>query len=458
MPGFFAIIIARLKMELKELIEESKQAIEKADVKNEGYKTKALPHVEVVLHNDSDFVLRRTTSTTSKLLMCILSQGLVTIKDEKTGVITKCTTKDVQNFLAGTDFHNILDKGALPNLKYIPWTNRQKPELSSYITLGCSYPEKIKMVVNNKIFIKGYEIDELLKYCSTEQDIKKYATALEFVNKYYKGYDKMKMARILLQISTDLKALGINYDKIKYNMTNFDILNKNNELISTGIFYGGRRDDLVKVIEFGNLDFNKFVDYLVYLHEYEGVNFSLGAAVLDWKFTLENYYDYLKMQKEMFGKIVEKYPKNYLTEKQKLNANYSIWKEKHKEDIMLQRSEAVKGLEYKKEPYCIIIPQKTGDIIDEGYQLGHCVGSYVDKVLSGETNIVFMRKTTTPEKSLVTVEVKNGAVIQFRGKADRDCTGEELDFLIKWAKEKKLYDSNLVSAKQKIAENQCFGI
>ena len=142
-----------------------------------------------------------------------------------------------------------------------------------------------------------------------------------------------------------------------------------------------------------------------------------------------------------------------MTEKQKLNANYSVWKEKHKEDIMLQRSEAVKGLEYKKEPYCIMIPQKTGDIIDEGYQLGHCVGSYVDKVLGGETNIVFMRKITTPEKSLVTVEVKNGAVIQFRGKADRDCTKEELDFLIKWAKEKKLYDSNLLSARQKIAEN-----
>lgn len=442
-------------MELKELIEESRQAIEKVGAENEGHKRKVLPHVEVVLHNDSDFVLRRTTSSTSKLLMCILSQGLVTIKDEKTGSIIKCITKDVENFLIGTDFHDILNKGnELSNLKYIPWTSRQKPELSRYIILGCCKPEKIKMAVNNKIFIKSYEIDELLNYCSTEQDIKKYAAALEFTNKYYKGYDKLKMARMLLQISTDLKALGINYDKIKYNMSNFDILNRDNQegLINSDIFYGGRRDDLVKVIEFGNLDFNKFVEYLVYLHEYEGLKFSLGSAS-SWKFTLDTYYDYLEMQKEMFGKIVEKYPKNYLTEKQKLNANYSVWKEKHKEDIMLQRSEAVKGLEYKKEPYCIMIPQKTGDIIDEGYQLGHCVGSYVDKVLGGETNIVFMRKITTPEKSLVTVEVKNGAVIQFRGKADRDCTKEELDFLIKWAKEKKLYDSNLLSARQKIAEN-----
>jgi hypothetical protein len=78
------------------------------------------------------------------------------------------------------------------------------------------------------------------------------------------------------------------------------------------------------------------------------------------------------------------------------------------------------------------------DIVDEGVNQSHCVADYVDKVVKNETLVVFMRKVDEPEKSLVTVEVKNGVITQAQGYASRKITEDEEKFLMKWAKKKEL--------------------
>lgn len=56
------------------------------------------------------------------------------------------------------------------------------------------------------------------------------------------------------------------------------------------------------------------------------------------------------------------------------------------------------------------------EITSEGNALSHCVGGYVNRYASGETNICFLRDETAPSKPRYTVEfAKNGRLVQCRG-------------------------------------------
>ena len=55
--------------------------------------------------------------------------------------------------------------------------------------------------------------------------------------------------------------------------------------------------------------------------------------------------------------------------------------------------------------YSIVRPTSPEDVIREGNDLDHCVGSYIDRIIQKESNIVFLRRTDDLDTSLVTVEI-----------------------------------------------------
>jgi DNA-directed RNA polymerase subunit RPC12/RpoP len=82
-----------------------------------------------------------------------------------------------------------------------------------------------------------------------------------------------------------------------------------------------------------------------------------------------------------------------------------------------------KIMKYVKEKYsyetkslAVVIPKTTDEITFEGQQLHHCVGTYIDKVLKGETVILFVRSKDSIDIPFYTMEVKNCEIIQVRGK------------------------------------------
>lgn len=95
---------------------------------------------------------------------------------------------------------------------------------------------------------------------------------------------------------------------------------------------------------------------------------------------------------------------------------------------------------YENDKYCILAPRKADDLVNESYQLSHCVRGYISSVSSGYTKIYFMRTIDKKAKSLVTLEVKNGCVKQARGKANRHLTQEEENFVSEWMNNKCLID------------------
>ena len=68
------------------------------------------------------------------------------------------------------------------------------------------------------------------------------------------------------------------------------------------------------------------------------------------------------------------------------------------------------------EQLLIRLPKCAHEIRKEGNTQHHCVATYMDRMVAGETCILFIRKKEEPDKSYYTVEVKDDEVIQVRGK------------------------------------------
>lgn len=84
---------------------------------------------------------------------------------------------------------------------------------------------------------------------------------------------------------------------------------------------------------------------------------------------------------------------------------------------------------FETKTFAIVVPNTTGEITYEGQQLHHCVGTYVDRIVKKETVILFIRKKEEINVPFYTMEVRNGAIIQVRGKFNCDMTPQVKQFV-----------------------------
>lgn len=64
-----------------------------------------------------------------------------------------------------------------------------------------------------------------------------------------------------------------------------------------------------------------------------------------------------------------------------------------------------KTLEFEDKEYLIRLPVDKNEIVKEGLELHHCVGSYAERHETGDTTIMFLRKKSEPDKPFYTIEV-----------------------------------------------------
>jgi len=140
---------------------------------------------------------------------------------------------------------------------------------------------------------------------------------------------------------------------------------------------------------------------------------------------IEQYNDYIRMTTEMGYERFERYPKYLRTAHDIASRNYKIklneielieWQERYEEN---------KQYQYTYGGYKIFPPSKPEDLIREGNILGHCVGSYINKVKKGLSVILFLRDKNDIDHPLVTIEVKNKIIIQTKGKMNESPRPEE---------------------------------
>lgn len=143
---------------------------------------------------------------------------------------------------------------------------------------------------------------------------------------------------------------------------------------------------------------------------------------------VNDYHDYLQLAAGLGYNLDDAwilYPKNLkerhdqLTEEQN-ERKVELEKESDdKKDRKLKRTIKRKGwtrYEMETEQLLIRLPKCAHEIRKEGNAQHHCVATYIDRMVAGETCILFIRKKEEPDKSYYTVEVKGDEVIQVRGK------------------------------------------
>lgn len=64
-----------------------------------------------------------------------------------------------------------------------------------------------------------------------------------------------------------------------------------------------------------------------------------------------------------------------------------------------------KAFAFEYGDYVVVLPQSGQDIIDEGNNMHHCVGGYVNRVVENSTYIIFVRHKDTPQNCYITCQV-----------------------------------------------------
>lgn len=360
---------------------------------------------EVVLENDMDFVIRRETSRTSKDLVILISRDLLYIKDNKTEKITqldRLTAKhNMDNFFKDYNGGIVFEK--------VKWI--------SALSL-----DKITNMV------KSYESRELLRH-----GIVKY-------NKYYEGdlYKLLvKNKKLLKYINENFENLDMKFvdsvffllDKFNYNNAKYlvDII-KDAGIEMYNMDY---MPPICKLLSTYSFDTNTFLDYIVYGFSAQGIS--------GYRYdTYCTYGDYLRMNFQMYGKIKEKYPKYLKTQHDIIAKKYNLWT-KYKDDLaLLEISDTYKALEFNDNIYSIITPKTSADIVSEGVNNSNCVASYIRRIVSRESMVLFLRDNKDIDSSLVTVEVKDNKILQAKGYNNSKIKKEEEAFIKKWAKAREL--------------------
>ena len=188
------------------------------------------------------------------------------------------------------------------------------------------------------------------------------------------------------------------------------------EILSSDYYYE-RVQALIDDKKYGYKSLIKYIDDIM---TYEAL------SVRD---VIVNLYDYVRMMSYISNKY-DKYPRNLLTSHKIAIRNYNRMKKQYEENKFKEMID--ESFEWKCKDYLIMVPKCTQDIKDEAVQQNNCVASYIDDVINGLCKIVFLRKADKPEKSLVTVEIRNNKVVQSRRAYNMPISSEEFGVLKKY--------------------------
>ena len=173
----------------------------------------------------------------------------------------------------------------------------------------------------------------------------------------------------------------------------------------------------------------KYEETLGHWKDYLRMAERIGLPVND------EYYLFPKDLHEAHERVRIEYVKSEDARKKKerlraeREANKKLKQAKKLMEQLLKNSDGTDALHMKGTGLMIVVPASAAEIKNEGAFLHHCVGSYVDRVASGETMILFIRKIEEPDTPFYTLEYRDGRVIQCYGMRNCKTTAEVQGFV-----------------------------
>ena len=378
---------------------------------------------EVVLENNTDFIIKRCTRTTDRELVILVSKGLYYIKDCKSDNIDTLTESNLNSFLRELKDGFI----QLHQVHWLPMIFKESAELIMRVVCDARLSDMCRHNVlvntydptwyipfweqNSKLFIRLYNLFPNMA------DKKKYQSSLPvifWIEKEYGANEAMYFAEKLVQSGISQLCFSSN------GYYNYEAAVSRDASIFIEVMASPY-----------NINLRRFVDYILF------DLYAQGYSVVDRHFFRE-YVDYLRMQLDFYGKVKEKYPAHFKTHHDVIALKVNQAKLAAKCENFTEQNKAIQNLTYAGRGYCIVIPTKPEELADEGINLSHCVGDYIDRVASGECHILFLRRRVAPDRSLVTLQLSGKQICQAQGMNRRPITEQERKFLIHWGREKDI--------------------
>lgn len=153
-------------------------------------------------------------------------------------------------------------------------------------------------------------------------------------------------------------------------------------------------------------------------------------------YVLNEYDDYLQMcLKENYDLKNDfiLFPRDLQAAHDRVSTRIKLKADIKRHQAFVQAYQAIRShLNFEKYGLMIVYPEKPEDIVREGNELHHCVGNYVSKVAEKQCIILFLRRTEDPQTPFVTIEVRDGEVVQVRGKNNSEPPKEVERFMRLW--------------------------
>lgn len=326
--------------------------------------------------------------------------------------------------------------------------------------------------------LRGFTMEQLCECC----DDKKYAKFLQFVQRkewksyyginnigtildrvpLYSNYEQLFSAGIDELLDNGRNAGMFKYTikdipkaliklcnghsiKLSNNLLDYYKLNPDAHLIAYNLEYMSLNDnDIYKIWSSNSYDYNReegrhywsYYNKLISDYGYSAKTLLLYIdqlktfeALDDVGYILTELYDYANMMNTISPRF-DKYPRHFLTTHKIASRNYERLKKEFSEDIFKTRID--KSLEFAFKDYIFIYPESTEDIKTEAVRQNNCVASYIDKVIDGKCHILFMRKKSDPDESLVTIEVRDHHIVQAKRRFNDPVTAEDQVAINKW--------------------------
>ena len=161
-----------------------------------------------------------------------------------------------------------------------------------------------------------------------------------------------------------------------------------------------------------------------------------------WEYTngcIQPLVKYIDLCRAM-GKEPQKV-NNFMREYVETKQTYELKKTEYdNRAIALNYAKKSKAWEFEFGDFVVSIPTCGQDIVNEGANMHHCVGSYVGDVVEGRTYICFVRRKDTPNDCYITCQVHtNGKIGQYFLAYDRYISTDE-DKAFKTAFQNHLYE------------------
>ena len=169
---------------------------------------------------------------------------------------------------------------------------------------------------------------------------------------------------------------------------------------------------------------------------------------------LNIYKDYLDMAKRLSYNYKSKkdlFPRNLISKHDKMQRKIVIIEDKKTQYAAYLRYLELSKYTYEDGKYIIFPAPSIDSLKDEGTQQGNCVGyMYLNPYIEGKTEIYFIRNLSEVTKSFITLEFKNGYVVQMElAHHSKAFTNDQNAFVDKW-----LGFRNFIDQKEKYKKNK----